>query len=248
MKVNEAVDEILFNLGSTLIDVEIDPDECKKALEFSKRYYLTRAENATREAMVLFKAQKHQQIYDLTDINPLSITRVYRHSIGTAYSSDNQLDPFTMMYHNNFMAAASNNTAFGSIGIIHMQHMHINLLSQMMANEVQYTYDPSSKNITILKRIARDELLIFQCEVERSLEELLADHNINPWLIQYATARLKVILGMSYSKFQTLAGPNGGITLGGSELRQEGKEELEKLEEQLKNLVTQTKGMPFTVG
>lgn len=248
MKVSEAIDEILFNLGSTLIDIEIEPDECKKALEFSKRYYLSRAENATREVMVLFKAQKDKQIYDLTEIGVLSITKVYRHSIGTSYSSDNQLDPFSMMYHNNFMAAASNNTAFGSIGIIHMQHMHINLLTQMMANEVQYTFDPSSQNITILKRIARNELLVLQSEVERSVEELLQDTNINSWLIQYATARLKVILGMSYSKFQTIAGPNGGITLGGSELRQEGKEELEKLEEQLKNFTTQTKGMPFTVG
>lgn len=248
MKVKEAIDEIMFNLGSSLIDVEFEVDECKLALNFAKRYYLTRAENATREAMVLFKTEKGQQIYDLTDIGVLQITRIYRHSIGTSYSSDNQLDPFTMMYHNNFMAAATNSTAYGSIGVIHMQHMHINLLSQMMANEVQYTYDNSSKHVTILKRIARDELLIFQCELERSLEELLNDHNISPWLIQYATARLKVILGMSYSKFQTLAGPNGGITLGGSELRQEGKEELEKLEEQLKNFSTQTKGMPFTVG
>lgn len=248
MKIEEAIEEIKFNLGGTIVDIEAEHDEYMAALRYAHRVYLQRAENATEQVMILFQAEKGRQTYDLEDLNILRLHRIYRHSIGTAYNADNQLDPFTMMYHNHFMASASGTTAYGSIGIIHMQHMHINLLQDLLANEVQFIWNNSSKELNIMKRIARKELLILDCERKRDMVELLDDPDIEPWMIAYATARLKMILGQAYGKFANLAGPNGGVQLGGNELRQEGKEETDKLEEEIVRLTTSTKGMPFTRG
>lgn len=246
--IEEAIDDIKFKLGDTLVDVELETPEYNRALKQARKLYLQRAENATNEVIVLFLGEKDRQIYDLSDLNIIRLHAIYRHSIGTSYSADSQLDPFTLMYHNNFMAAASNNSGFGSIGVMHMQHMHIKLLQTMMANEVQYTFNNVTKQLTILKAMRRQERLLLKCEVSRDLEELLQDPDINPWIISYATALCKQTLGIAYSKFQTLAGPNGGVSLGGETLRQEGKEEQQQLEEQLIRLTTSTKGMPFTTG
>lgn len=247
-RIEETIEEIKFNIGATLIDIEAEYDEYMAALRYAYRIYLQRAENATQSVMVLFKAEKGKQSYNLKDLGITKLHRIFRHSIGTAYSADNQLDPFTMMYTNHFMGAASHNSQYGSIGIIHMQHMHINLLQDLLANEVQFLWNSSTKDLNIMKRIARDELLILECEKKRDLEELLDDPDIEPWIIAYASARVKLMLAQAYGKFQNLAGPNGGITLGASELRQEGKEEIDKLEEELVRLTTSTKGMPFTRG
>lgn len=109
--IDEAIEDIKFRLGDTLIDVELDTPDYKRALEQTRRLYLQRAENATSEIMVLFVAEKDKQQYDLTDLNIQRVHAIYRHSIGTSYSGDNHLDPFSLMYHNNFMAAASGSGA-----------------------------------------------------------------------------------------------------------------------------------------
>lgn len=246
--ISEAVEDIKFKLGESLVDVELEESDYIRSLEQARKLYLQRAENATSEVIVLFIGAKDKQQYDLTDLNIQRVHAIYRHSIGVSYSADQQLDPFTLMYHNNFMAAASNNSGFGSIGIMHMQQMHVKLLQTMMANEVQFIWDNSTKQITLLKAMRREERLLLHCEVKRSMEDLLEDSDINPWVISYATSLCKQALGIAYSKFQTLAGPNGGVSLGGETMRQEGKEEQLALEEQLVRLTTSTKGMPFTTG
>jgi hypothetical protein len=193
----EAIDDIKFKLGDTLVDVELETPEYTRALNQARKLYLQRAENATSEVIVLFIGEKDRQIYDLTDLNILRIHAIYRHSIGTSYSADSQLDPFTLMYHNNFMAAASNNSGFGSIGVMHMQHMHIKLLQTMMANEVQFTYNTVTNQLTILKAIRRQERLLLHCEVRRDIEELLMDS-------LYTIPYIYIIYALFIKKFDIL--------------------------------------------
>jgi hypothetical protein len=57
-----------------------------------------------------------------------------------------------------------------------------------------------------------------------------------------------MIMGEARSKFQTLAGPQGGVTLNGSELKQEAQAEMEKLDEQLQNSVTDDEGYNIYFG
>ena len=73
---------------------------------------------------------------------------------------------------------------------------------------------------------------------------LLNDHMIYPWIQEYAYSFAKRILGEGRSKFATLAGPSGGTTLNGTSLIAEAKEELEKLEDELKRFVDGS--MPYT--
>lgn len=66
---------------------------------------------------------------------------------------------------------------------------------------------------------------------------LLNDPMIFPWIQDYAYAFAKGVLGEARSKFASLAGPQGGTQLNGTALITESREEMVKLEEELKNMV-----------
>ena len=77
---------------------------------------------------------------------------------------------------------------------------------------------------------------------------LLNDPYIFPWIQDYAYSIAKSILGEARSKFASLAGPQGGTQLNGTALQAEAKEEIQKLEEDLKNLVDGAQPLTWVIG
>ena len=77
---------------------------------------------------------------------------------------------------------------------------------------------------------------------------LLNDYLIFPWLQEYAYSFAKRILGEARSKFATLAGPQGGTSLNGTSLIAEAKEEMEKLEEEIKRYVDGSMPLTWVIG
>ena len=77
---------------------------------------------------------------------------------------------------------------------------------------------------------------------------LINDHMISPWIQEYAYAFAKGILGEARSKFATLAGPQGGTTLNGTALITESREEMQKLEEDLKTYVDGSMPLTWVIG
>jgi len=64
---------------------------------------------------------------------------------------------------------------------------------------------------------------------------ILRDMYSGQWIKDYSYSQAKFILGEARSKFQTINGPQGGTTLNGDALKQEAKDEMEKLETDLLN-------------
>jgi hypothetical protein len=77
---------------------------------------------------------------------------------------------------------------------------------------------------------------------------LLNDHMISPWIQEYAYAFAKGILGEARSKFAQLAGPQGGMQLNGTALITESREEIQKLEEDLKTYVDGSMPLTWVIG
>jgi hypothetical protein len=77
---------------------------------------------------------------------------------------------------------------------------------------------------------------------------LLNDTYVFPWLQDYAYSFAKFILGEARSKFTTIAGPQGGTQLNGTALIAEAKEELAKLEEELKLYVEGSTPITWVIG
>ena len=77
---------------------------------------------------------------------------------------------------------------------------------------------------------------------------ILNDYMIFPWIQEYSYSFAKRILGEARSKFAQLAGPGGGTTLNGTALIAEAKEELDKLEEDLKRYVDGAMPLTWVIG
>jgi hypothetical protein len=61
-------------------------------------------------------------------------------------------------------------------------------------------------------------------------------------------AQAKFILGEARSKFSTIAGPQGGTSLNGDNLKSEAQAELEKLERDLDLYIDGSDPMGFIIG
>jgi hypothetical protein len=77
---------------------------------------------------------------------------------------------------------------------------------------------------------------------------ILNDPYVFPWVQDFAYSFAKGILGEARSKFASLAGPQGGTQLNGSALISESREELTKLEEDLKNMVDGSMPLTWVIG
>ncbi|ASV44281.1 hypothetical protein PBI_SCTP2_266 [Salicola phage SCTP-2] len=244
----EIYNEVRLSLGEGIIDLEIDNKHIDFALDYALKEYRQKAANATEEKAIIFKYGKHQQEYDMSDSNIADIQAIYRNTIGSSAATDYSMDPFLMMYVNQMMHALNQNMTYGSIATVHMQYHYIDQLEKIVASRIQFYWNPSTQVLTILNNVARDEIMTILADIYRTDEELLDDYNIKPWLLSYTIARTKYIMGEARSKFQSIAGPGGGITLNGNELKQEAQSEIEALETELANFVTSDRGYGIHTG
>jgi hypothetical protein len=77
---------------------------------------------------------------------------------------------------------------------------------------------------------------------------LLSDPYVYPWLQEYALAQCKMMLGQGRGKYTNIAGPQGGTQLNGAALLAEAKEEMAKLEEDLKHYVDGSTPLTMVIG
>jgi hypothetical protein len=77
---------------------------------------------------------------------------------------------------------------------------------------------------------------------------LLNDVYAFPWLQEYAYSFAKRILGEARSKFNQIAGPQGGASLNGDALKTEAQAEMEDLEKQLINNIEGNMPMTWVTG
>ena len=98
--------------------------------------------------------------------------------------------------------------------------------------------NPVSKKLTIVRKVREhgENILLWMYNYKPRCN-ILTDTRCKSWIYDYTLARCKYMLGEARSKFATIAGPQGGTTLNGDTLKQEAISELEKLEQDLYNLV-----------
>jgi hypothetical protein len=74
------------------------------------------------------------------------------------------------------------------------------------------------------------------------------DVHAGSWIKDYAFANCKFMLGEARSKFAQIAGPQGGTSLNGDNLKSEAQAEIEKLDEDLKTYVDGSTPLGFIIG
>jgi hypothetical protein len=123
------------------------------------------------------------------------------------------------------------------------------LVGKMFGSFIQFHFDVATKKLTITQRPRADnETVLMHTDNYRPDITLFKDIYAKPWIRDYTLAVCKVMLGEARGKFNTIAGPQGGTTLNGDALKNEGNAEMERLDQEIGNF--QEGGTPhsFVIG
>lgn len=109
-------------------------------------------------------------------------------------------------------------------------------------------FDLSKTRVSSPATDAPAEVILLRTYNHKPDVMLMNDHMIFPWLQEYAYSFAKRIVGEARSKFQTIAGPQGGSSLNGDALKAEAQAEMDKLEEDIKNYVDGSQPLTWVIG
>lgn len=243
------IKDIQIRLGVGLIDIELEADNYEYAVTVAIDRYRQRSVNSFEESFVFVDVQPDVATYRLPDCIQ-EVRAVYRRNLGG--SGGTAIDPFSAGFVNSlYMLQNPGNIGGSGVGVLATYDFAMQFQSmagRMFGRDVMFTWDTATKRITFQRRFGAVESVALHTYNARPDEILLVDVYAKPWLRDYATAMCKLMMGEARSMFANLGGPQGGVTLNGEAMKNEAKEEMERLEDELKNFIDSNQGSPFIIG
>lgn len=236
-------------LGGGLVDVELDPKHYEVALRKAVRRYRQRSSNSMQEAFVFLDIQPEVSEYTLpAEIQ--EVRSVMRRSM-TATTGGVAFDPFSSAFLNSIYQISNTGMAGGGTGTLALYdfaHQFQETAGRLFGRDVQFTWNAATKKINFHRKFTGPEEIGLHVYLAQPEDVLLADPYARPWIQDYAMAQAKFMLGEAYSKYGSLAGPQGGITLKGDAMKSEATAEMERLDTELKNTLDGSMGYGFIIG
>jgi hypothetical protein len=245
---NKVFDYIKTMLGDGMVDVELDPIHLETALDRALNRYRQRSPNAVEESYLFLELIQDQNEYRLPD-EVITVRQVFRRAIGsrTGIGAGGTLfEPFNLAYTNTYMMSGS---MMGGLATYDAFAGYQKLVGRMFGSYIEFVWKPTTHILNILQRpFAQGEQILIQSYNFRPDWVLLQDIYAKQWLKDYALATAKMSLGQARSKFGSIAGPGSPITLNGTALIGEAKEEIIALDKELETLVAGGTGYYFITG
>lgn len=237
---------ISYRLGQGIIDLELDPDHYESAYRYAIRVYRQRAQNATAESYTLMTVVKNVDTYTLPQ-EFINVRSIFRRTVGLESGpASATFDPFSSAILNTYLL---NYNYAGGMATYDFYAGYVELAARMFGGYVIYTFDP----VTKVLRIVRDpkgtgERVLIWADVQRTEEVLLQDPYAGVWIADYIYAVLKGIIGEAREKYGSIAGPQGGTTLNGAQMKSESKADQERLIDELKRYVDGSQPLTWIQG
>lgn len=242
----DVFDYVRYMLGDQIVDVELDPVHYETALKQGLLKYRQRSSNSVEESFAFLPLIVDKDTYTLPN-EVITVKQVYRRSIGSTTSTGaTQFEPFEAGFLNLYLLQS------GRVG----GYLNYELFAQfqelsmrMFGGYINFKFNKVNKELHIFRRPRNsDETVMLHTYNYKPDITLLSDYMAFPWIKDYTLAQCKIMLGEAREKFATIAGPQGGTSLNGSALKQEGQAMLEKLEEDIKNYVDGSEPYSFIIG
>ena len=230
----QVIDYVKLMLGSGMIDVELDPVHYTTAISRALRKFRQRSSNSVEESFAFLTLEADVNNYTLAgEIE--NVRRIYRRSIGSRTGGGDGgslFEPFNLAYSNTYLLTSTN---MGGLATYYAFASYQKLVGKMFGSEINFVYNRTTKLLTIDQRPRSEEEVLLWIDNHRPDFNLLSDTFAGQWLRDYTLATCKIMLGEAREKFQTIASPQGGTQLNGTQLKTEGKAEIEMLEQDLIN-------------
>jgi hypothetical protein len=155
------------------------------------------------------------------------------------------MDPFELAYANSYFFL---NNHIGGLATFEAFAQYRESLNRVAATDIQYIWNPTTNKIKLLRRMRADEMVLMHVHLERPEEQLLVDPYLKSWMRDYTLAYCKKMLGEARSKFSSLPGAQGGVSLNGAEMKNEADVLIDKLEQDLSTYIDGSSPLGFVIG
>jgi len=227
---NDVIKQIRLLLGDGMVDIELDPEHYDLSIDIALDKIRQRSENAVQEDFYSIELKKEVEEYTLpTEIT--EVKKIHHRSFGHGISSGVDMDPFELAYANSYFFM---NNHVGGISTYELFSQYRETLNRVAATDIQYIWNPTTHKLKLLRKMRADEMVLLHVYLERSADQLLTDPYLKSWMRDYSTAFCKKMIGEARSKFATLPGAQGGVSLNGDALKADAMADIEKLETELK--------------
>lgn len=248
--------EIYTLLGGNLIDLELTPDDIQLAIDIAIDRYRMRSAHAQEESFLFMTIQPDIQEYTLPkEIS--QVYKIYRRGTGTTLPGS-FMDPFSAAFINVVYGlpwiggrGVGGGGVAGDLVVYDLAHQYFELLGRLFGREVLFHYNESTKKLFLHRFFRHPETVLLHVYMYKPENILLTQPSSRTWLRDYALARAKYILGEARQYMNGAPGPGGPISLNGSELKEEARAEMERLENELKNFSdadSNPRGLPIIIG
>jgi hypothetical protein len=243
----KVIDYVQAMLGSGMIDVELDPIHYNTAIDRALAKFRQRSSNAVEESYGFITLEVDQNDYILPK-DVIQVRQLYRRSIGSRSGGGDGgslFEPFNLAYSNTYLLSSTN---MGGLATYYAFASYQKQVGKMFGSDINFTWNRTSKVLTIMQRPRGPEEILMWMYNYRPDFNLLQDPYAGQWLKDYSLAVSKLMLGEAREKFATIAGPQGGTQLNGAALKNEGKAEMELLEQDLINYKEGGTPLTFVIG
>ena len=223
---NDIIREIELRLGGGMVDVELDRDHYDIAINRAISKYRQRSSNSVEEGYLVLDLQPQQDTYILPQ-EVIQVRYLFRSGAG-GVSSGVSFEPFGAAYINAYLLQS---TGSGSLVNYEIYSQYRELLGRMFGQEIIFDWVEQTKTLRLHRNIkSQNDSIIVQAYMFRPDVSLFNDVYAGSWIKDYSTAHAKMMLGEARSKFAQIAGPQGGSSLNGENLKVEAQAEIEKLD------------------
>jgi len=234
-------------LGDGMIDVELDPDHYKIALDRALGVFRQRSDNAVEESYAFLTLKEDQNEYVLPK-EIQQVRQIYRRSIGSRTGNGTGgtvFEPFNLAYTNTYLLSSTN---MGGLATYELFAGYQELVGKMFGSFINFSWQPQSRRLTIMQRPRGDEQVLLWCYNTRPDFNIIEDVYAGQWIKDYSLANCKMMLGQAREKFAQIAGPGGGSSLNGAAMKSEATADIERLTKELETLVAGGSGYTFIIG
>ena len=240
------IDYVQLQLGSQIVDIELDDEHYEAAYQKTIGTYRQRAQNAYEESYIFMELVRDVNIYTLPQ-EVITVRQIFRRTFGDSTGPfASNFDPFSQASMNVYLM---NFNVAGGLATYDFYSQYAELAGRMFGAYMNYTWNPVTKKLQLIRDPkGTGENVLLWCYNLKPEVNLLQDFQISQWIRDYMVANCKYIIGEAREKFGTIAGPQGGGTLNGTAMKGEAQAQMDAQIEQLKNYVDGSQPITFVIG
>ena len=239
-------DYVRLQLGSQIVDLELDAEHFEAAYQRTIGVYRQRAQNAYEESYTFLELITNVNIYDLPQ-EVITVRQIYRRTFGDSTGPfASNFDPFSQASMNVYLM---NFNVAGGLATYEFYSDYVKMAGRMFGAYMNYTYNPVTKKLQLIRdpKGTGESVLMWTYNLKPEFN-LLSDFQIQQWLRDYMVANCKMIIGEAREKFAQIAGPQGGSTLNGTAMKSEAQVQMDGLIEDLRRYVDGSQPLSFVIG